>query len=131
MESTSKGIHHLGLSVSDLKATADFFVDCLGWTVAKEKPEYPAIFVTNGDAFITLWQTDNGATQFDHRGNVGLHHFALKVSTEEALNTLFKQVSDYPGVKIEFAPEMLGEGPARHCMFYEPSGIRMEFIWAP
>jgi lactoylglutathione lyase len=34
-------------------------------------------------------------------------------------------------VRVEFAPELLRGGPAKHCMLYEPSGIRVEFIWAP
>jgi catechol 2,3-dioxygenase-like lactoylglutathione lyase family enzyme len=123
-------IHHLGLTVNNLQATTVFFTDCLGWSVAREIPEYPAAFVTNGYAFITLWQSDEGATTFDHKSNVGLHHFALEVASEEVLHAMHKKVADYPGVKMEFKPEYLGEGSAKHCIFYEPGGIRMEFIWA-
>ena len=125
------GIHHLGLAVSDLQATAKFFTDGLGWTVAREVPEYPAIFVTNGNAFVTLWQTEQGARTFDRRKNVGLHHFALRVASEEALDAAFRKASRHPGVRVEFAPELLRGGPAKHCMLYEPGGIRLEFIWAP
>ena len=32
-------------------------------------------------------------------------------------------------VKIEFSPEQLGQGPAKHMICYDPSGIRVEFIW--
>jgi hypothetical protein len=74
--------------------------------------------------------SDEGATTFDHKSNVGLHHFALEVASEEVLHAMHKKVADYPGVKMEFNPEHLGEGPAKHCIFYEPGGIRMEFIWA-
>ena len=125
------GFHHLGLAVSDLRATAKFFTDGLGWSVAREVPEYPAIFVTNGNAFVTLWQTDAGASRFDRRKNVGLHHFALRVPSEAALDAVFARASSHPGVRVEFAPELLRGGPAKHCMIYEPSGIRVEFIWAP
>jgi lactoylglutathione lyase len=124
------GIHHLGLAVSDLQATAMFFTDGLGWSVARELPEYPAIFVTNGNAFVTLWQTEKTASAFDRRKNVGLHHLALRVSTAEALDTVFEKAAAHPGVRVEFAPELLRGGPAKHCMLYEPSGIRIEFIWA-
>lgn len=102
-----------------------------GWSIAKEVPEYPAIFVTNGKAFITLWQSENDAKDFDNKKSIGLHHFALAVDTEDALYTTYQKIADYPDVVIEFAPESLGGGPAKHCMFYEPGGIRMEFIWAP
>jgi len=124
-------IHHLGLAVSDLKATTNFFTTCLDWSVTRKDLEYPANFVTNGHIMITLWQTNVGANGFDFRQNVGLHHFALKVSSEDALNDLFNKIKEYPGVSVEFAPELLRDGPAKHCMIYEPGGIRMEFIWAP
>jgi len=105
------GIHHLGLAVADLKATAGFFTDCLGWQVAREVPEYPAIFVTNGSAFLTLWQTEPGAKPFDRRRNVGLHHFAIRVASEQALHDVFARASAWPGVAVEFAPELLRGGP--------------------
>ncbi len=123
-------IHHLGLTVTNLQETTTFFTDCLGWSIAKEIPEYPAAFVTNGKAFITLWQSDQGANSFDNKASIGLHHFALEVESELALRAAFKKVANYPGVEIEFEPELLHEGPAKHCIFYEPGGIRMEFIWA-
>jgi len=125
------GIHHLGLAVSDLQATAKFFTGALGWSVARELAEYPAIFVTNGNAFITLWQTEKAASAFDRRKNVGLHHVALRVPSIEALDAVFEKASAHPGVRVEFAPELLRGGPAKHCMLYEPSGLRLEFIWAP
>ena len=86
--------------------------------------------MTNGKAFVTLWQSDQGAKYFDNKANIGLHHFALEVENEAALHAAFKKVADYLGVKMEFEPELLNEGPAKHCIFYEPGGIRMEFIWA-
>ena len=125
------GLHHLGLAVSNLRASAAFFTDSLGWTIAKEVPTYPAIYVTNGSAFVTLWQTDNTPQSFDRKRNVGLHHFAIKVSSEAALDEIFKRVSEHPGVVAEFSPELIGSGPAKHCMVLEPSGIRVEFIWVP
>ena len=124
-------IHHLGLAVSNLDSTTDFFEKCLGWSVVKRDLEYPANFVKNDEIMITLWQTNSHANKFDYRQNVGLHHFALKVPSEDALNSLFLEVKAYPGVIIEFEPELLREGPANHCMIYEPGGIRMEFIWVP
>ncbi len=125
------GIHHLGLSVSNLKTTSEFFINCLNWSVVKKIPEYPAIFVTNGKVTLTLWQINGDAANFDHKKNVGLHHFALEIPSEETLNSVFEKVATYPGVTIEFEPELLGNGPAKHCMVYEPSGIRLEFIWSP
>lgn len=123
------GIHHLGLAVSDLEATASFFVDCLDWSLVREVPEYPAKFVSNGEAFFTLWQTDSDSIPFDRKRQVGLHHVAIRVTSEQDLLSVFQKAAKHPGVTVEFAPEVLREGPAKHCIVYEPSGIRIEFIW--
>lgn len=125
---TTLGIHHLGLSVANLDETSRFFTDCLGWTVAREVPEYPARFVTNGSAFLTLWQADGNATAFDRKKNVGMHHFALAVSDDTRLRELFARIAAWPGVQVEFSPQAVGAGPAKHCMFHEPGGIRMELF---
>ena len=49
------GIHHLGLSVPDIKQTAAFFIDQLHFKQVGEKPDYPAIFVSDGTVMLTLW----------------------------------------------------------------------------
>ena len=127
------GIDHIGLTVRNLNDTRDFFIQCLGWTLVGERPTYPAAFVSDGHVMLTLWQVTNpdGHVEFDRKTNVGLHHLALRVGSEEALNESFARVSGWPGVVAEFAPENLGEGPKRHTMVYEPGGIRLEFDFDP
>ena len=39
--------------------------------------------------------------------------------------------SVWPGVVIEFAPELSGAGPKWHSMIREPGGCRLEFAWDP
>ncbi|AUT74613.1 VOC family protein [Paraburkholderia hospita] len=128
-QALTSGIDHVGLAVRDLNLTRDFFVECLHWKQVGEKPDYPAAFVSDGHVMLTLWQVTNQANlvAFDRKTNVGLHHLALRVGSEEALNEIFARVSQWPGVKVEFAPENLGAGPKRHTMIYEPGGIRLEF----
>jgi catechol 2,3-dioxygenase-like lactoylglutathione lyase family enzyme len=128
-QALTSGIDHVGLAVRDLNLTRDFFVECLQWKQVGEKPDYPAAFVSDGHVMLTLWQVTNqaGLVEFDRKTNVGLHHLALRVGSEEALNEIFARVSQWPGVKVEFAPENLGAGPKRHTMIYEPGGIRLEF----
>lgn len=125
------GIHHLGLTVADLGQTTRFFTECLGWSLVREVPEYPAKFVSDGEAFLTLWQAKPGSAAFNRQTQVGLHHVAIRVADEQTLGTLFERVAKYPGVVVEFAPEPLGGGPGRHGMFLEPGGIRMELVWTP
>ncbi len=128
----TRGAHHIGLTVPRLAETRAFFVDTLGFTQVGEKPDYPAVFVTDGSIMITLWQAADAETAvaFDRRNVIGLHHFALKVESPEALEALHRTLETTPGVEIEFAPETLGGGPLKHMMCAIPGGIRVEFIAA-
>lgn len=127
------GIDHVGLTVRDLEQSRRFFCDCLGWTVSGGNPSYPALFVTDGSHRVTLWQVENpeGCVQFDRRKNVGLHHLALRVGDLETLHRLFERVKGWPGVEVEFGPELVGKGPKMHCMIREPGGTRVELACLP
>lgn len=126
----TRGAHHVGLAVRDVAEARDFFVDALGFTVAAERPDHPAIFVSDGTTLLTLWQVADPAraTRFDRRANIGLHHLALAVADLDALRAVFARVQGYPGVTIEFDPEPIREGAATHHFICAmPGGIRIEF----
>jgi catechol 2,3-dioxygenase-like lactoylglutathione lyase family enzyme len=127
------GVDHLGLAVRDLELTRKFFVDCLGWKQVGERPDYPAAFVSDGHSVLTLWQVtqDGNEVTFDRKRNVGLHHLALRLRSEDDLRKTVEHIKDWPGVRIEFFPEYVGKGPKLHAMFYEPSGIRIELDFDP
>lgn len=128
-QSLTQGPHHIGLSVTRLEASAAFFTDLLGWKEVRRRPDYPAIFVSDGHILVTLWAVKSSpALGFDRHANVGLHHVAFRVASREALQQLHDRLvaSEVP---IEFAPQLVGDGPAMHMMCYEPSGIRVEFFW--
>ncbi len=126
------GIDHLGLTVGDLDASVAFFVDGLGWEVFGGNPDYPAAYVTNGHAKLTLWQqTGSPKREFDRHAHIGLHHTALKVPDEAALNAVYERAKAHPGVEVEFAPEFSGKGPKVHFMVREPGGTRLEFSYDP
>ena len=129
----TQGAHHIGLTVPDLAKTKAFFIDTLGFSQVGEKPDYPAVFVSDGSIMITLWQAADpkSAVSFDRKNVIGLHHFALKVDGPAALKTLHRTLSETDGVEVEFAPESLGGGAAQHMMCSIPGGIRMEFIAPP
>ena len=126
----TQGAHHVGLTVPDLAQTRAFFLDVLGFEQVGEKPDYPAVFVSDGVTMITLWQAASpaSAVSFDRKNVIGLHHLALKVDSKGALNALHEKLATTKDVAIEFAPEPLGEGPAAHLMCTIPGGIRVEFI---
>jgi catechol 2,3-dioxygenase-like lactoylglutathione lyase family enzyme len=127
------GVDHVGLTVRNLEQSRRFFCDCLGWQVVGENATYPAVFVSDGQDRVTLWQVDapENCVAFDRRRNIGLHHLALKVADLATLDSLYKRVVAWPGVEIEFAPEPLGKGPKMHCMVREPGGVRVEFACLP
>ncbi len=126
-------LDHLGLAVLDLNASADFFINALGFELRGEDSDYPAKFIFNGHIFLTLWQVTDAdtAVRFDRKNNVGLHHFALSVSSFEELDRLYEVVSEWEGVVIEFSPELAYGGPAKHMMIREPSGNRLELVHRP
>ena len=127
-DSLTQGVHHVGLTVSDINASCEFFTDLLGWQQVGSNPDYPAVFVSDGVVMLTLWQTkESPFVTFNKNKNIGLHHLALKVDSLESLHALHDKLVSV-GVKIEFSPELLREGPTQHMMCYEPSGNRIEFI---
>lgn len=129
----TRGAHHVGLAVPDVTAARDFFVDALGFAVVGERPDYPAVFVSDGAILLTLWQVADpaAAIPFDRRANVGLHHLALRVADADVLRTVFARVRGYPGVAIEFEPGPMREGSTtQHFICAMPGGIRLEFATA-
>ncbi len=133
MHQTTQGIHHLGLTVKDIRETSAFLCGQLDFKVIGEKPDYPAIFVSNGTIMLTLWQVkgSSATVSFDRHHNIGLHHFALKVVDRATLESLCEKLEEgHCGVNIEFKPEPLGQTGAFHMMCTIPGGIRVEFIAA-
>ena len=128
----TQGAHHVGLTVPSLAEARAFFLDALGFEQVGEVPDYPAAFVSDGNIMITLWQAEDPATAtpFDRRKNVGLHHLALTVASQDALKLLAAELSTRGDTEIEFEPEALGESGLRHMMCRIPGNIRLELIAA-
>ena len=125
----TNGTHHIGLTVSKLEESAAFFIGLLGWKEVRRIAEYPAIFVSDGNIMVTLWATkEQPPIEFNKNKNVGLHHVAFQIESEASLNSLYASLKDN-GIQIEFAPELLGAGPAKHMICYDPSRIRIEVTW--
>ena len=132
MTALTLGIDHLGLTVSDLDKTVTFFTECLGWQEVGGKPEYPSKFITDGRSVLTIWQVKSEEpVGFDRRKNIGLHHVAFKIESEDALNSTFEKIRTWPDVVVECAPEFSGQGPKVHFFINEPGGNRMEFAYDP
>ncbi len=128
--SLTQGAHHIGLTVPDINQTRDFFVNTLNFKQVGEKPNYPAVFVSDGIIMITLWQSVDpaNAMSFDRKNNIGLHHRALRINPEISLESLHERLIETENVEVEFKPESLGSGATTHMMCIIPGGVRVEFI---
>jgi lactoylglutathione lyase len=126
-ESLTMGISQVGLSVTDIDSSSDFF-QALGFSKIGGVESYPSYFLSDGHVMFTLWQADEGANCLDRRKNVGLHHLAIRVSSMEALQTAFEKIFEVEGVKVEFGPQEMKGTPLHHAMVYEPAGNRIELI---
>ena len=126
------GAHHIGLTVPDLRAAQTFFVDALGFETIGGVEDYPSLFLSDGTIMLTLWQAEDPATAtpFDRRRNIGLHHLALRVESEQALAALADALAARNDTEIEFEPEALGGTGLRHMMCRVPGNIRLELIAA-
>ena len=125
----TQGAHHIGLTVPNLEQTRKFFTEILDYDQVGEVPDYPAVFLSDGNLMITSWQaTDpDNAVPFDRKNVIGLHHLALTVDTD-SLDGLYERLRNAADVDIEFEPEPLGDMPVRHMMCNIPGGIRVEFL---
>src|SRR3546814_20763724 len=112
-KSLTEGAHHIGLAVRDVAEARDFFVNALGFAVAADRPDYPAIFVSDGTTLLTLWQVADpaAATPFDRRAHIGLHHLALRVAELATLRTVFARVQNQPGTILNFDPDTTPPSP--------------------
>lgn len=130
MTALTKGAHHVGLTVPDCRATADFFVEVLDFDEVGGKPDYPSVFVSDGHTLLTIWQAEDPATVrgFDRKGNVGLHHLALSVADDAALAEVHRRLAKRPDVEMEFTPQNMTGAPLRHLMCTIPGGLRVEFV---
>src|SRR5678815_1112246 len=72
---------HVGLNVSDLKRSKEFYRDVFGFDVLGESIDAPQIFAFLGqdqDVVLTLWQQSNGAFTTNRPG---LHHLSFRVES--------------------------------------------------
>lgn len=119
----TRGVNHVGLSVTDLQATKDFFVEILEFEVLKYQEGQHA-YVTDGVTMITLWQT---AEQEATVKTAGLHHLALQVESVAVLRILEERMRQ-KNIRLQF--DGIGvrgqEGGFIALFCYEPSGIRIE-----
>jgi catechol 2,3-dioxygenase-like lactoylglutathione lyase family enzyme len=122
---------HIGLNVTDLGQSIDFYRGLFDFDVIAQQPEGDRAFAllgTNGSVQVALWEQSNGSFA---TGLPGLHHLSFEVADVAAVRqaeATLKQLG------VEFAYDGVvphGEGAASGGIFFsDPDGVRLE-IYAP
>lgn len=122
---------HVGLNVTDLARSVDFYRRALGFEqlgISTEGQHRYAFLGSEGTLRLTLWEQSDG--RFSTR-TPGLHHLSFQVddiAAVRAVETVLKELGApfaYDGVVAH------GEGAASGGIFFsDPDGIRLE-VFAP
>lgn len=128
MSIQTAGVHHLGLTVTSLERSKQFYQDLFGWKELGTDPKMGYAFLTDGTTMITLWQQSD--TAYD-KAHAGLHHFAMAVGSPDDL-VRAEQVLRKKNIRIHYdriVPAREGAKEAE-LYFYDPDGIRVELFSA-
>ncbi|MGK2854530.1 MAG: VOC family protein [Microbacteriaceae bacterium] len=122
---------HVGLNVTDLTRSVDFYRRALGFeqlAINDEGDRRFAFLGFDGTLRLTLWQQSDG--EFSSR-TPGLHHLSFQVDTIEQVRTVESALKD---LGVTFAHDGVvahGEGASSGGIFFtDPDGIRLE-VFAP
>ncbi|MFI2432218.1 VOC family protein [Streptomyces sp. NPDC018693] len=118
---------HIGLNVTDIARSLDFYRDVLGFTVIGEGKEEGRRYAFLGDGttlILTLWQQAEGLYEPER---AGLHHLAFEA---DSLDRVKEYETALRGYGVEFAYDGVvahGEGAASGGIFFhDPDGTRLE-----
>lgn len=122
---------HVGLNVTDLTRSVDFYRRALGFqqlAASTDDNRKWAFLGADGALVLTLWQQSDGAFT---TSSPGLHHLSFQVDTLEQVRSVEATLR---GLSVEFAYDGVvahGEGAASGGIFFaDPDGIRLE-VYAP
>ncbi|GAA3444144.1 VOC family protein [Planomonospora venezuelensis] len=122
---------HIGLNVSDLDASKDFYRKVFGFEVMGESGEDGrryAFLGLGGTLVLTLWQQSEGRFA---TGLPGLHHLSFEVPDIETVRRAEQVVRELGATLHHDGAVAHGEGASSGGVFFEdPDGIRLE-IYAP
>jgi len=118
---------HVGLNVTDLSCSRDFYVSALGLEVMTESETEgrPYAFLTDGQRLVlSLWEQSEGRCEV---ALPGLHHLAFEVESVEEVSRTEMNVR-------KLGAHMLFDGIVAHSkgaksggiFFLDPDGIRLE-----
>ncbi|GAB3711150.1 VOC family protein [Nocardiopsis nanhaiensis] len=122
---------HVGLNVTDVQSSLDFYVRVFGFDVlgkSEEEGREYAFLGHDGQLILTLWRQSSEGFRKD---TAGLHHLSFQVETVEEVRQAEAELLE---IAVDFAYDGVvphGEGAASGGVFFhDPDGIRLE-IYAP
>jgi glyoxylase I family protein len=129
MKLASTGLAHIGIRVTDLARTRNFYVDKLGFVPLADSPER---LICNAYGLIIAFLGRAPQTQADDHFDpfrVGLDHIALEITSTDELDRM-KQELDLAGVRNN-GIELNSLTNLNYISFYDPDGIAWELYSTP
>ncbi|MGV9822815.1 VOC family protein [Nocardia xishanensis] len=122
---------HVGLNVSDLDRSVDFYRRALGFEqlAAGDAAERRWAFLgAGGKLVITLWEQSDGAFSTE---TPGLHHLSFQVENIEQVRAVESVLRELSVRFVHDGVVAHGEGVSSGGIFFtDPDGIRLE-VYAP
>ncbi|WP_040780441.1 VOC family protein [Nocardia pneumoniae] len=122
---------HIGLNVSDLDRSVDFYRRALGFeqlAASSDAERRWAFLGAGGKLVVTLWEQSDGTFSAE---TPGLHHLSFQVDTIDQVRAVERVLRE---LSVAFAHDGVvahGEGVASGGIFFtDPDGIRLE-VYAP
>ncbi|MGK8491115.1 VOC family protein [Nocardia asiatica] len=122
---------HIGLNVSDLDRSVDFYRRALGFeqlAASTDAQRRWAFLGAEGKLVVTLWEQSDGTFS---TATPGLHHLSFQVDTIDQVRAVERVLRE---LSVAFAHDGVvahGEGVASGGIFFtDPDGIRLE-VYAP
>ncbi|MEV6038054.1 VOC family protein [Nonomuraea sp. NPDC052116] len=122
---------HVGLNVTDLDKSKEFYTRVFGFAVAGESHEDGrryAFLTQDGTLVLTLWQQSAGRFE---AGRPGLHHLSFQVADLDAVRRAETVIREIGATLFHDGVVPHREGASSGGVFFaDPDGIRLE-IFAP
>ncbi|MGY2005841.1 VOC family protein [Nocardia gipuzkoensis] len=122
---------HIGLNVSDLDRSVEFYRRALGFeqlAASTDAQRRWAFLGADGKLVVTLWEQSDGAFSTEMPG---LHHLSFQVDSIDQVRAVERVLRE---LSVAFAHDGVvahGEGVASGGIFFtDPDGIRLE-VYAP
>lgn len=126
------GIDHLAIRVGNLKRSAAFYEELLGFMGFEREWEFgKTVGWNNGRTMYWITEADAKGKKHKHRiGDVGFHHYAFELSRPGDVDKVYERLQEM-GAEIIDPPADYpdyGEG-YRAVYFLDPDGLKLEAMY--